>query len=90
MLHRDSEALFGARDGAVERVALEGHAAGLGDEAAKLLARHVLRGGGAGVVVDLLLDHGAVKIVGAKAERDLLFMDVGCRGGFIMQRDYAI
>ena len=71
MLHRDSEAVFGAGDGAVERVALEGNAAGLGDEAAKLFARHALGGGGAGVVVDLLLDHGAVKIVGAEAERDL-------------------
>ena len=38
---------------------------------AKLFARHALRRGGSGVVVDLLFDHGAVEVVGAEAQRDL-------------------
>src|ERR1039458_4198276 len=71
MLHRDGETLLVPGDCPIESVALEGYAACLGDEAAKLLARHALWGGGTGVVVDLLLDHGSVKIVGAKSKRNL-------------------
>ena len=36
-----------------------------------MLAGHRLRSLGAGVVIDLLFHHGAIQIVGAKAQRHL-------------------
>src|ERR1035438_3909197 len=70
-LHGHRKAVFGAGDGVVERIPLYGDSAGLGDEAAEILAGHALRRGGAGVVIDLLLDDGAVQVIGAKAKRNL-------------------
>jgi len=55
----------------IQRVALDGDAACGFDEMAELFAGHALRGGGSGVMVDLLFDNGAVEIVGTEAESDL-------------------
>ncbi len=55
----------------IKSVALNGNAAGRGDETRQLGAGHTLRGGRAGVVVNLLLDNRAVDIVGAEAKCDL-------------------
>ena len=71
LLNGDDKAVFGARHGVVQRVALHRNAPSLGNQAAKFLARHALRRGGAGVVINLLLDDRAVQIVGAKAKRYL-------------------
>src|SRR5712692_5724387 len=55
----------------VERVALNRLAPRFADQPLELGAGGELRGGGAGVVVDLFLDDGAVNVVRAKAQRDL-------------------
>ena len=70
-LDGDGEAVLGARDGAIEGIALDGSAACLGDEAAQFAACEALGGFCAGVVVNLLFDHGAIEVVGAEAQRDL-------------------
>jgi len=41
------------------------------DQTHKILAMHALRCGGAGIVIDLFLDHCAVNVIGAETERDL-------------------
>ena len=64
-----------ALDAVIERVALDRDAAGLGDQAADLGDGHFLRGLGAGLVVDLLVDDGAVDVVGAEGEGDLGGLD---------------
>ncbi len=58
-------------DRPVERVALEGYAPCLGDQADQILAAQSLRRGRAGVMIDLLFDDGSVDVVGAEAQRDL-------------------
>src|SRR6516165_2832208 len=60
-----------AVDGAVERVAFHGDAAGRADEALEFGARSKLGGLRAGIVIDLLFDDGAVQIVCAKMQRNL-------------------
>ena len=64
-----------ALDAMIERVALDGNAAGLGDQAADLGDGHLLRRLGAGLVVDLLVDDGAVDVVGAEGQGDLGRLD---------------
>src|SRR5262249_20976090 len=62
---------FRAVDRPVERVALDGDAAGSADKAFELGARSEFGSLGAGVMIDLFFDHGAVEVVCAKAQRDL-------------------
>ena len=52
-------------------VAFDRFPARFGNEPNQILAAHALRRGGAGVVVNLFLDDGAIDVVGAEAERDL-------------------
>src|ERR1700730_4806402 len=60
-----------AIDGAVERVALDGYAAGFADQALEFAARGELSRLGAGIVINLLLNYCAVQVVGPKAQGDL-------------------
>src|ERR1700730_11946992 len=62
---------FRAIDRAVERVALDGDAAGFADQAFEFGARGEFGGLGAGVVIDFFLDDGAVQVVRAKTQCDL-------------------
>ena len=62
-------------DAVIERIALDRDAAGLGDQAADLGDGHFLRRLGAGLVVDLLVDDGAVEVVGPEGEGDLGRLD---------------
>jgi hypothetical protein len=55
----------------VERVALDGDAAGVADPAHELRALHLLRRLRARVVVDVLLDHGPVDVIGPERQREL-------------------
>src|SRR5581483_12429896 len=55
-LYRDRDCGFGPRNGPVERIALEGHAAGFGDQADQVLTAQALRRRRSGIVVNLLLD----------------------------------
>ena len=64
---REAQLAAVALDAVIERVALDGDAAGLGDQAADLGDGHLLRRLGAGLVVDLLVDDRAVDVVGAEA-----------------------
>ena len=61
----DGELLVSAPHDVVEGVALHRHAARHGSTG-ELGALHALGRGGAGLVVDLLLDDGAVHVVGAE------------------------
>src|ERR1019366_179902 len=70
-LYRDGHRRLGTRYWPVERVALKWDAAGLGNESDQVLAAQHLRRGGAGVVINLFLHHGAIDVVGAEAQRDL-------------------
>ena len=58
-------------DSAVEGVAFDGDTARFGDELIELRDRQALGGLGTGVVVDDLVDHGPVEIVGSEPESDL-------------------
>src|SRR5207248_8413808 len=60
--NRDRKRSLGPRDGVIHGIALDRLATGFADEAGKLFATHSLRGGSAGVVVNLLFDHGAVNV----------------------------
>ena len=55
----------------VERVALNGHPTRFPNQAFEFLPAHALRSGRSGIVVDLLLDHRSVEIVGPKSKRYL-------------------
>src|SRR5919108_308439 len=56
-------------DDAVERVALDGDAAGGADKTHELILGHLLGGGGTGHVVDALLHDRAVEVVDAELEQ---------------------
>src|SRR5205807_2344801 len=60
---------------AVEGVALDRDAARFFDQAADLRDAQLLRGVAAGVVVDLLVHHRAVEVVGPEAQRHLGGLD---------------
>ena len=55
----------------VGRIPLFRLAAGLANKAQQFLAPHVLLGGGAGIVVNLLFHDSAVDVVGAEPLRNL-------------------
>src|SRR5579885_57109 len=60
---------------AIERIAFDRDTARLGDQAADLGHAQLLWGIRAGVVIDLLVDDGAVDVVGSEAESDLGGLD---------------
>src|SRR5256885_8064352 len=62
---------LGAVDFVVERVALDGDAAGSADEAFQFGARREFRSFCAGVVIDLFFDNCSVEIVGTEAKSNL-------------------
>ena len=70
-LDADAEAGFLAHNWPVERVTLDGFAAGFADEPDEFVAAHSLRSSGSGVVINLLYDDGAIDIVSAETQGDL-------------------
>jgi uncharacterized protein len=71
ILHGNRNRSFRSRDGPVQRVALDGFAAGGADQALQLFAAHALRRGRAGIVINLFFDHRAVHVVSAEAQGNL-------------------
>src|SRR5665213_4526407 len=63
-LDRDGESVFASRHSPVQGVTFEGHTSRLGDKADEIRTTHPLGRRRSGIVVDLLLNHGAVVIVG--------------------------
>jgi len=68
---------FRAGDHVVQRVALDGLAAGRPDEAPNGAGRHGLGRAGAGHVVNPLFLHRAVQVIDAEPQRDLRRFDAG-------------
>src|SRR5438309_10968857 len=69
-LDRNRDGGLGPRHRAIQRIALDRFPSCFGDQANQIFASHALGCGGAGVVINLFFDYGAVDVVRAEAQRD--------------------
>src|SRR4030081_1061998 len=70
-LYRNRKRSFRPRNWAVERIAFDGLASGFGNQANEVMPPQSLGGGRSCIMVNLFLAHGAVDIIGPKAQRNL-------------------